>query len=141
MIAPHARPERLLMRNRKRFPIIGVALIAGLTVTMAGIFPFRQMIAQQRQVDQTQAHLDALVEGNLLLEGEIAGLESSAGVERLAREQYGFVRPGETAYSLEQIEVPTVAALSKEDARQFDERSLLERAWDFLTGRDLVPDE
>ena len=136
-----APPEEVRPVRRRRFPLVGVILLTALTVTMAGIFPFRQMIAQQRQVDQTQARLDVLVEGNGRLEAEIVALESPAEVERLAREQYGLVRPGETAYKIDQPEDSVIASEPESFADPLDERTLLERAWDFLTGRDLVPDE
>lgn len=141
MTATLTRPEPPAPVRRRRFPLVGVVLLVALTVTMAGIFPFRQMIAQERQVDQTQARLDELVAANGLLEDEIAALESPAEVERLAREQYGLVRPGETAYSLQQVDEPEPASVPLVDDAPPDERTLLERAWDFLTGRDLVPDE
>ena len=127
--------------RHRRFPLVAVILLAALAITLAGIFPFRQMIAQQRQVDQTQARLEALIEENHRLEATAAALESAPEVERLAREQYGLVRPGETGYTVETPadSSPTVIAASPEDT--VDERSPLQRIWDFLTGRDLVPDE
>ena len=116
-------------------------LLVALAITLAGIFPFRQMIAQERQVDQTQARLDALVEHNGALEAQITALESDAEVERLARER-GLVRPGETGYSMEfegsdaPLEVEPEPVLVDSD-----DRSLLGQIWDFLTGRDLDPNE
>ncbi len=127
--------------RRRRFPIVGVILLVALTITMAGIFPFRQMLAQQRQVDQTQARLDLLVDENAGLERRITALDSDSEVERLAREQFGLVRPGETAYSIEPEERPAVEHSGTPTEEPIDERTLLQRAWDWLTGRDLVPDE
>ena len=115
-------------------------LLVALAITMAGIFPFRQMIAQQRQVDATQEQLDTLVEQNDALRERITALNSPAEVERLARER-GLVRPGETGYSMEfddddlpLRETPAPAVIESND------RSLLGQIWDFLTGRDLDPD-
>jgi cell division protein FtsB len=129
-------------RRQRRFPLVAVVLLAGLAITLAGIFPFRQMIAQQRQVDQTEARLNALVIENGRLEGAVAALQSISEVERLAREEHGLVRPGETAYIVDQEDEPVgpVRAAAPEE-EPLDGRSMLERAWDFLTGRDLVPDE
>lgn len=132
--APRSRPRR------RRFPLVAMLLLTALAITLAGIFPFRQMIAQQRQVDQTQARLDTLVEESVRLQGAIAALNSPAEIERMAREQYGLVRPGETGYL---VEVPPEAETTESVAVQeeaLDDRTLLERFWDFLTGRDLVPD-
>lgn len=133
-VAP--RPAR-----QRRFPLVAVILLAALAITLAGIFPFRQMIAQQRQVDQTQARLAALIDENHRLEGQVEALESAPEVERLAREEYGLVRPGETGYFVETPEAPAPVELQQPVEEALDDRTLLHRFWDFLTGRDLVPDE
>ena len=128
-------------RQHRRSPLIAVLLLVALAITLAGIFPFRQMIAQERQVDQTQARLDTLLEENQLLEEKVAALNTDIEVERLAREQYGLVRPGETGYTVESPPAPRSAEPVLPDVEDLDGRTLLQRVWDFLTGRDLVPDE
>lgn len=116
-------------------------LLVALAITLAGIFPFRQMIAQDRQVDATQARLDSLLERNAALDGRIAALNSDAEVERLARER-GLVRPGETGYAMEFDDaVPAVVDGPGPGLVDSNDRSLLGQIWDFLTGRDLDPDE
>lgn len=138
VIHPGDVPQR---SPRRRFPLIAVVLLTALAITLAGIFPFRQMIAQQRQVDQTQARLDTLVEENRALEEKVSALNSPAEIERIAREQFGLVRPGETSYV---VDAPMNAAPAPQEVpveEAVDDRTLLERFWDFLTGRDLVPDE
>ena len=127
-------------RHRK-FPLVALVLLTALAITLAGIFPFRQMIAQQRQVDQTQARLDSLLVENGVLEDTVVALNAAPEIERLAREQYGLVRPGETGYTVESSESPVVAEFVPVVEEEIDDRTLLERFWDFLTGRDLVPDE
>lgn len=136
--SPDEMPPTLEPRHR-RFPLVAVLLLAALAITLAGIFPFRQMIAQQRQVEQTQARLDSLVAESHRLEESVRALNTPSEIERLAREQYGLVRPGETGYTVEPLPEPEPApSPSRED--DVDDRSLLQRFWDFLTGRDLVPD-
>lgn len=127
--------------RQRKFPLVAMLLLVGLAITLAGIFPFRQMIAQQRQVDQTQARLESLLEGNRRLEETVTALHAAPEIERLAREEYGLVRPGETAYMVETPPQPVFAAAVPAVEEAIDERSLLQRFWDFLTGRDLVPDE
>ena len=128
-------------RQHRRSPWVAVLLLAALAITLAGIFPFRQMIAQQRQVETTQNRLTTLVERNEALERQIEALNSDAEVERLARER-GLVRPGEVGFALEfeggaepQGASPATVVTGVED------RTFLEQIWDFLTGRDLDPDE
>lgn len=120
-------------------PLIAVVLIAALAVTLAGIFPFRQILAQNRQVENTQAKLDALRAENAALEAQIAALNTDVELERLAREQLGMVNPGETGVTVESppgTELPPL----EDPASTFDDRNLFQKVWDFLTGRDLEPD-
>lgn len=127
-------------KRRRPGAFVAVLLLVALAIVLAGVFPFRQLIAQERLVENTQTKLDALVDENEALQAEIDAVSSPAELERIAREQYGMVRPGETSYvvELDGGPVPEGAVAPQEDV---DSRSLLERVWDFLTGRDLVPDE
>ena len=121
-----------------RFAILVVVVLV--IVGASGIFPFRQIIAQNRSVDLAQAQLDALVQENLRLEQQIAALQSPQEVERLAREQFGLVMPGEIAYvavvpegtaTVDQAAAPTAFTKDTPWWRSF---------WDFITGSDLVTD-
>ncbi len=125
--------------ERRRGGFFAVILLVGLAIVLAGVFPFRQMIAQQRLVDNTQAELNALVSSNEDLQAQIDAVQSDAELERIAREQYGMARPGETIYVVE-LEGGNGVGGIVEGEPVLDSRSLLERFWDFLTGRDLVPD-
>jgi cell division protein FtsB len=127
--------------QHRRSPWVALFLLLALGLTLAGIFPFRQMLAQQRQVANTEAKLEAVAEENRQLESQIASLQTNVGVERLAREQLGLVRPGETGYQVESVEGPVPETPGNVTEQVFDERSMLQQFWDFLTGRDLVPDE
>lgn len=115
-----------------------LAFVVLVIVGASGIFPFRQIIAQNRSVDLAQRKLDALVEENLRLEQQLAALQSPQEVERLAREQFGLVMPGEIAY---------VAVVPEGDAAEevppvavgfTEERPWWKAFWDFITGSDLV---
>lgn len=123
----------------RRGALLAVILLVGLAIVLAGVFPFRQLIAQQRLVDNTQTKLDALVDENARLQGQIDAMHSPAELERIAREQYGMARPGETTYMVELDGGPSSDGVTPVET-EFDSRSLLQRFWDFLTGRDLVPD-
>lgn len=119
---------------------LAVLLIVALAITLAGIFPFRQLLAQQRQVESTEAKLDALVIENERLAEEAELLQTQAEIERVAREELGLVRPGETGY---RVEVPPTRSEPPSEvpsAQPVDDRTIVEKIWDFLTGRDLAPD-
>ena len=125
--------------GRRRAGWVAVLLIVALAVTLAGVFPFRQIIASDRQVEATQAKLDALLTENARLEEEIEILGTPAEIERLAREDLGLVYPGETGFAVR----PEEAATRQPEpvlGGQGDHRSIVQKVWDFLTGRDLVPD-
>jgi len=127
-------------KQHRRAPLVAVLLLVALSITLAGIFPFRQLIAQRTQVENTREKLDTLVGENTALEDQVAALQTEPEIERLAREQYGLVNPGETPYAVIQPEaeiLPTAPA----PPEAVDERNPLERVWDWMTGRDLVPDE
>jgi len=120
-------------------PLIAVLLIVALAVTLAGIFPFRQILAQNRQVENTRDKLTALQQENLVLQRQIDDLNTDVGVEELAREQLGMVEPGEIGVTIEsppgsELPPPTDPVAS------FDDRGFVQKIWDFLTGRDLEPD-
>ncbi len=136
MDPPAAAPAR----RGRRGSFVAVLLLVGLAIVLAGVFPFRQLIAQERLVDNTRAKLDALVVENEAIQNQIDAVQSPTELERIAREQYGMVRPGETSYIVELDGGPVPRAVVDQE-QVLDSRSLLQRVWDFLTGRDLVPDE
>ena len=121
-------------------PWLAVLLIAALAITLAGVFPFRQIIAQDRQVENTRSQLDTLIAENAALEEEVDALQTEAEVERIAREELGLVRPGEVGYNVENDGGPS-EAVEPVDTIDADDRSFIDKIWDFLTGRDLEPAE
>jgi cell division protein FtsB len=120
-------------------PIFALLLLVALGVTLAGVFPFRQILAQQRQVDLTRAQHEALLAENARLEEDLAVLETPQEVERIARERYGLVLPGEVGYMVVAPEGGGVPAEVEAAPQVEEERRWWERVWDFLSGRDLDP--
>lgn len=116
-----------------------VFMLVVLAMAVAGIFPFRQVMAQRRQVANTEAKLEMLVVENAELERRIQELNTPAGIERLAREELGLVREGETGYRVE-VSPGSISEEEAQPAVDADQRSFPQRIWDFVTGRDLVPD-
>jgi cell division protein FtsB len=80
---------------RLRIGLLAV-VIAGLAVT--GIAPAQQVYEQDRLIESERARLAELTRQNTDLERRLARNQDPAYVEKLAREQLGLVRPGETAY-------------------------------------------
>ncbi|VAW09222.1 hypothetical protein MNBD_ACTINO02-1527 [hydrothermal vent metagenome] len=126
-------------RGWTRSPFLAFGLVVVLAGTLSGVIPFRDILARNRQVEITQEQLDAVRAENQLLEQQIAALGSTAGVERLAREQFGLVYDGEVSYVVETITVEPAAVappLSMDESAPW-----YAKVWNYLTGRDLVPDE
>jgi cell division protein FtsB len=130
-------------QGRRRLPgLLAVAALVGVVVTAAGIFPFRQIIGQEKAVGLAREKLAALEEENARLAVEAAALESDAEIERLAREQFGLVMPGEIGYVV--VSPPgEVAAPAESEVPTLDrpgEQPWWKDLWDYLTGRDLERD-
>lgn len=127
--------------RRRRFGWLLVIIAVTVAVVLGGVFPFRQMIAQQSQVANTQEKLATLEEENADLAAEVAGLQTPAEIERIAREELGLVRPGETSFTVDQIPGPTSEATPPAvEPSAGENRSFFAKVWDFFTGRDLVPE-
>jgi cell division protein FtsB len=79
-------------------PIVGaVALVVFL---LAAVFPTRTFLDQRDQIAAEQAKVHILGSENAKLAARVQELHTDAEVERLAREQYNLVKPGEEAYAI-----------------------------------------
>ncbi len=81
----------------------GIALIAALVLIgflFVAVFPIRTYFAQRSALNATEKRLQVLTEQNRKLSSLAAELRSDAEIERLAREHYNLVRPGEEAYAI-----------------------------------------
>lgn len=119
----------------------GVALVTLLFLLLGAAFitqvvPYRQIIDSQRQVTAAQERLATLEEDNAALQADAAALNTDEEIEKLAREKLGYVRPGETAYVV--LDPPGSNQVpAAEDVLVVDDRTWVDRIWDFLTGEDL----
>jgi cell division protein FtsL len=97
-----------LARHRRRV-ILRVLLGSMVIVALlfAFVFPARTLLAQRQQTDKEQHRLEVLQQQNRKLEAETRRLQNDAEIERIAREQYNFVRPGERPYVV--VPPPTIA--------------------------------
>lgn len=63
------------------------------------VYPvFRLQYQQRREVQTLQSELDSVKARNEELRAQIEALKTPQGIERLARENLGLVKPGEQAY-------------------------------------------
>jgi cell division protein FtsB len=75
----------------------GAALCALLAVT---VFPTSTFLEQRADTKEGQQRLDVLRAQNEAYEERIDRLETPEEIERIAREQYNLVFPGEEAYAV-----------------------------------------
>lgn len=107
--------------------------LAGMLVVAALIMvgPVRSFLDQRDRVDLARQQLAALESANTALEARSADLTNPEHIEVLAREQLGYARPGQLAYSLvpPADDTPDVPAVEPAE----EEPSWWSRLWTALT--------
>jgi cell division protein FtsB len=120
--------------RRAVWPVLVTVVLVG--VLFVAVFPTRAWVSQQRSIGDAEEQLDVLEEQNGLLEERIASLHDDEEIERLAREQYNLVRPGEEAYAVlppAPTDTPaTIPADGDDETGAEDDSSLVEQVVDFV---------
>lgn len=119
-------------------------LVATLLVLLIGVafltqvVPYRQILDSSQQVASARAELASLQAENARLTSDVVALQTDAEIERLAREKLGYVRPGEIAYVvLDPPGTDSVEAAPVVVVPPVEDRTWVERLWDFLSGADV----
>lgn len=119
-----------------------IVLLISLGLVATGVLPIQQYLERETQVNEAATRLEVLVAQNDSLEADATALLSDQEIERIAREQYGYVRPGEIGYVVAPIDdVGAEPQLVQPVATAPDNRGLLQKVWDFITGQDVATDE
>jgi cell division protein FtsB len=97
-------------RVRRRRTTVKLSLVALVLVGFLFVFvyPTRTFLQQRDQTNSAQQRLELLRRQTKRLQQETKKLKGNAEVERLARERFGLVRPGETPYVI--VPTPTTTA-------------------------------
>ena len=119
------RPPRLVWAI-----LAGAVLIA---VLVLGVFPTRSYVRQRDEIEREKAKLAVLTRENARLASRVEELQTDAEIERLAREQYNLVKPGEEAYAI--LPGPEEAETGHRDAAPEPpkEPSFPSKVWDMIT--------
>jgi cell division protein FtsB len=133
-------PPRRRKRSRWR-AVLFFALLVSLGLVASGVLPLQQYFEREIQVVDAQERLAALEAANNVISSDVDALQSDQEIERVAREQYGFVRPGEIGYVVitpdrPQDEIQSPSPVEAETANP----GFLERVWRYLTGDDIARD-
>jgi cell division protein FtsB len=85
---------------RRRRALLTVALLGLLIVgsLFAFVYPTRTFLHQRDDLQTAERRLDVLRAQTHRLRAASKRLQGDAEVERIARGEYGLVRPGETSY-------------------------------------------
>ncbi len=117
--------------GRALWPVL--ATLAMVVVLFTAVFPTRTFLAQRSATAAAHQRLEVLSEQNAELEARTSELQGDAEIERLAREQYILVKPGEEAYAM--LPAPSPPTTVPADAEvEPDDRNPVERLWDGFTG-------
>jgi cell division protein FtsB len=91
-------PRRIPRVRRAIWPILVTGLLVAALFVF--VFPTRTYMAQRAETERTQHQLDVLREQNDALSARVTALDTDAEIERIAREQFDLVRPGEEAFAI-----------------------------------------
>jgi cell division protein FtsB len=86
------------------------AVVAVAVVLLVFVFPTRTYLSQRRQLASTASELRLLTQQNTQLSSQVARLQTDTEIERLAREEYHLVRPGERAFAILPAPTPPTKA-------------------------------
>lgn len=90
-------------RRRPAGPrILGLLLVSVVVAALMFLFvlPGRTYLAQRQSLASAQTRVKVLSDENASLRQQAAKLQTDAEIERLARQQYGLVKPGEQAFAI-----------------------------------------
>lgn len=129
------RREGVRGRGRARRLGVVVGSVAFVGVLFTTVFPTRTFLAQRTSLDASTEQLQVLEEQNRRLEDRVGVLNDDAEIERLARQEYHLVRPGEQAFAvLPAPGPPEPPAQVGAPPPVPDDDNALQRAWDWISG-------
>jgi cell division protein FtsB len=111
-------------------------IIAGMALITA-VIPFRQILEQRARVEGASAELSRINLENEYLRSEVEALNTPGEIERLARENLGYVMPGETAYVVLEPEESLPETIAPTVVDNGDRDPWYQAIWNFFTGADL----
>jgi cell division protein FtsB len=118
----------------KRAVWITVAAMTLVGAFFLGVSPARTFIAQRHELSQSEQRLAILKAQNEKLSQRVDRLHTDAEIERLARERYNLVKPGEEAYALlPSPEDPAPAAPASRPPAPPKGKGFWSQVWDDVT--------
>ena len=84
--------------RKAAWPLVASVVLVGLLFLF--VFPTRTYIGQRNELDAAEQRVQVLSKQNEELASRVKRLNTDEEIERLAREQYNLVKPGEEAYAI-----------------------------------------
>jgi cell division protein FtsB len=117
----------------------GLAAAVLVAVLALFVFPTRTYVDQRHQLTVASHQLQVLTQQNAALTQRVGQLHTDAEVERIAREQYHLVKPGEQAFAILPAPAPATTAPPAPPPppappAHGGNQSPLSRLWQDLTG-------
>jgi cell division protein FtsB len=84
--------------RRAAWPLVTSVVAVGILFLF--VFPTRTYFSQRQNLHTAQERVRVLSDQNKQLASRVQKLNTDAEIERIAREQYDLVRPGEEAYAI-----------------------------------------
>lgn len=100
--------------RRAAWPLIVSVIIVGMLFLF--VFPTKTYFAQRTSLSGAQNRVEILSEQNRELAARVKKLNTDAEIERLAREQYNLVKPGEEAYAILPAPTPVTPTTAPDEA-------------------------
>ncbi|MHB1912647.1 MAG: FtsB family cell division protein [Acidimicrobiales bacterium] len=99
------------MIRRRALLLVVLAVMVAMGMFLFG-YPTRTYLEQRAQLTSEQAMVNRLAVQNQTLQSEAARLQDAGEVARLARQDYGLVKPGQEAYAILPAPTPPAASTS-----------------------------
>jgi cell division protein FtsB len=97
-------------RGRRRAKLRGaLLLVVCIGLLFAFVYPTRTFLDQRDRMNRSREQLSVLERENAKLVDGAHRLQNDAEIERIAREKYGLVKPGERAFVI--VPAPTTTTI------------------------------
>ena len=116
------------MRRRGWGVVLAVVTVGVLFVT---VFPTRTWLAQRQDLEATTNQVKVLADQNAEMDARVKRLNTDDEIERLARRDYGLVRPGEEAFAI--LPAPPAPTPAAKAPVVEDDPGFWSRVWDDVT--------
>ena len=85
---------------RHHLPLMAMLMIAGVIVVGVAVLPMRTWFQQRELISETEVEQQEILSEVARLEAELELLQTDGEVERLGRENFDLVEPGEESYRI-----------------------------------------